>query len=171
MAVDEGTIRAYLESDGPRLVAALAVACGDRALAEEAVFDALARAWEADRAGTTIETLPAWVRTVAVRSLAKHRRRLGRQRRAVARLGVVSNPDPVGSVPGSVDLETAVAALSPRQRQVVALHYRLDLPVDDVATALGVSTGTVKTQLHRARTQLQARLADPSATAAPGGAH
>ena len=38
------------------------------------------------------------------------------------------------------------------------LYYREDLTVKDVAEAMGVSPGTVKTHLFRARSQIQALL-------------
>lgn len=57
------------------------------------------------------------------------------------------------------DVVSALAALAPQQRQVCVLFYLLDRPVAEIASAMGVSEGTVKTQLHRARHTLAARLA------------
>jgi len=45
-----------------------------------------------------------------------------------------------------------------QQKQVCVLHYLLDHSVVSIAEALGVSEGTVKTQLHRARKSLAERL-------------
>jgi len=59
----------------------------------------------------------------------------------------------------------AVRALPLRQREAVVLRYYADLSERDVATALGCSVGTVKSQLARARATLAERLspdADPS---------
>jgi RNA polymerase sigma-70 factor (ECF subfamily) len=53
-----------------------------------------------------------------------------------------------------VDIARALALLPVGQRQVVVLHHLLDLPVDEIARALGVPTGTVKSRLSRARTAL-----------------
>lgn len=47
---------------------------------------------------------------------------------------------------------------------MIALHYLDDLSVDDIAAALDISAGTVKTSLHRARHTLALTL-----TAAPTG--
>jgi RNA polymerase sigma-70 factor (ECF subfamily) len=44
--------------------------------------------------------------------------------------------------------------LPERQREIVLLHYYLDASVADTAAAMGISEGTVKTQLHRARAKL-----------------
>ena len=51
-------------------------------------------------------------------------------------------------------LGTAIAALSPDHRVVVALRYYLDLTVDDIASRLGIPTGTVHSRLHYALKQL-----------------
>ncbi len=48
--------------------------------------------------------------------------------------------------------------LSPRQRACVVLRYYRDLPVAQVAAALGVGEGTVKRYLSEAMTRLAARL-------------
>jgi RNA polymerase sigma-70 factor (ECF subfamily) len=55
----------------------------------------------------------------------------------------------------------AIRSLPPRQQEAVALHYLVDLPVADVAVAMGIDEGTVKTHLFRARTAIAAALADP----------
>jgi RNA polymerase sigma-70 factor (ECF subfamily) len=52
----------------------------------------------------------------------------------------------------------AVSMLPSGERTAVVLHYRDDMPVQDVARALGVTTGTVKTLLFRARRHLRQRL-------------
>ncbi len=58
----------------------------------------------------------------------------------------------------SVDVGRQVAALPPRQRAAVVLHYFVDLTVDDVAALMGCSPGTVKSNLHDARKALAAAL-------------
>lgn len=59
----------------------------------------------------------------------------------------------------TVDLQAALRALPPRQREAAVLHYLLDLPVADVAEVLGLSPGGVKHALFRARRSLAAALA------------
>src|SRR5712691_7551036 len=53
---------------------------------------------------------------------------------------------------------TALDDLSPRQRACVVLRFYRDLPVSQVAAALGVGEGTVKRYLSEAMTRLAARL-------------
>ena len=121
--------------DYPRLVNAMALVSGSSAAAEDAVQEALARAWELSERGKYIESVPAWVATVA-RNLLRDR-----FRRAMA--------------------ERALASLPPRQREVAVFHYFLDLGVAEIASLLGVPEGTVKSALHRARRSLARAEHDP----------
>ena len=59
-----------------------------------------------------------------------------------------------------LDLLEAVRALPPRQRAAVALFYYADLPESEVASTLGCSIGTVKSQLAKARATLARRLGE-----------
>jgi RNA polymerase sigma factor (sigma-70 family) len=51
-------------------------------------------------------------------------------------------------------ISVAVGALPPRQRLAIVLRYGLDLPLEDVATAMGCAVGTAKSTLHAALTRL-----------------
>jgi len=62
---------------------------------------------------------------------------------------MINAPDPVES-----EFWRAVRGLPKLQRRAVALHYLEDLSVAEAAEVLGVSIGTVKTSLSRARSSL-----------------
>jgi RNA polymerase sigma-70 factor (ECF subfamily) len=47
-----------------------------------------------------------------------------------------------------------------RQRQVIVLHYLVDLPVEEVARTMAMPDGTVKSLLARGRRALAAKLAE-----------
>jgi RNA polymerase sigma-70 factor (ECF subfamily) len=55
-------------------------------------------------------------------------------------------------------LMKAIAELSPDHRTVILLHHLEGLPVADIAKTLGISVGTVKSRLARARDQLYRKL-------------
>jgi len=55
-------------------------------------------------------------------------------------------------------LERLIAGLPRRQREVIELYYFVDLPVQQVADLLGISSGTVKSTLADARRSIQFRL-------------
>ena len=52
-------------------------------------------------------------------------------------------------------LEKAIARLPANYRLVIAAHYLEGVQYTDLAEALGLPLGTVKTQLHRAKQQLR----------------
>jgi RNA polymerase sigma-70 factor (ECF subfamily) len=55
----------------------------------------------------------------------------------------------------------AVALLPLDQRAVVVLRFYLDWSTEEVATALGIAEGTVKSRLHRALRRLETSLQEP----------
>ena len=55
-------------------------------------------------------------------------------------------------------LQDALRALPPGKRAVLALRYLEDLPESQVAEILGCSFGTVRSQTHKAITQLRSVL-------------
>ncbi len=55
-------------------------------------------------------------------------------------------------------LSAGLLNLAPRQRQAVALRYLGGLSDREVAQALGISLGSVKTHIHRGLNALRARL-------------
>ena len=70
------------------------------------------------------------------------------------RLGATPDRDPEPDP----DLADALARIPPRQRAVIVLRYYCDLSVEDTATALRCSPGTVKSQTSRGLLALRARL-------------
>jgi RNA polymerase sigma-70 factor (ECF subfamily) len=59
-----------------------------------------------------------------------------------------------------VDFASALRTLPPARRNVITLHYRLDLPVTEIADVLDLPLGTVKSHLHHGRRHLAALFAD-----------
>jgi RNA polymerase sigma-70 factor (ECF subfamily) len=101
----------------------------------------------------------AWVRRVLINRATSLRRRLGAEWRAVDRLGSMTNDAVEQDLsPETREVWAAVRRLPRRQAQAVALHYVGGLTLDEIGEALGCSTGTVKSHLHRARTRLSETL-------------
>jgi RNA polymerase sigma-70 factor (ECF subfamily) len=135
-----------------RLVGLLTAMGGSRDEAEEVCQDAWARlvvAWDKVHRYDDPE---AWVRSVAVRLLISRHRRRDVARRALPRL--LTRDDVQAQGPERIGMEQALRQLPLNQRTVLVLHYVVDLPVEEIATALGVPVGTVKSRLSRGRDAL-----------------
>src|SRR5918994_123941 len=154
----QAELTSLVERDYRRLVGVVAVVFGSTAVAEDAVQEALVRAWERVGRGATFDHLAGWVVVVAINQVRQVERRSRAEQHAVARLA--ARDAATGAHDEVVDLQRAVAALPGRQREVVVLHYLLGLDVKATARVLNISEGTVKTGLFRARAALAARLAD-----------
>ena len=105
-----------------------------------------------------VTNVAAWITVVASNRVRDAYRRHGAEQRALAKLGHVEEGVADAIEVLDIDVKNALMTLPKQQRQVAALHYLLDQSVETIAEGLGVSEGTVKTQLHRARKALAARL-------------
>ena len=155
MKVDEVTLREFLHTSYPRLVAAVALVSGSRPAAEDAVQEALLRAWERSEKGEDIESLNEWVTTVALNLARSGLRRLRSERHAKAKLG---GPAILDDADRAIDVERALSRLPRRQREAVVLRYYLQFDTREVAEALRMTEGTVKSTLSRARGALAGEL-------------
>jgi RNA polymerase sigma-70 factor (ECF subfamily) len=157
----DGDIEACIRSEYRRLVGAVTLVTGSVTTAEDAVQEAFARAWERSRRGEGFTHLAGWVATVALNEArGGHRRRRTEERALVRLAGRPTEGPAVDEVSTRVALHEAVAALAPRQREAVVLHHLLDVDVATTANLLGVSEGTVKSALHRARAHLAEALTE-----------
>ncbi len=148
-------LRAFVERDYRAVVGAVTLITGDLASAEDAVQDALVAAWR--RREQPIDRLAAWVTVAASNKARSGHRRRGAEQRALARVGRAPDSD-TATTDIDADLLAALSLLPLRERQAAVLFYVHDLSVVDVAAELGVTDGTVKTLLSRARTHLAEQL-------------
>jgi RNA polymerase sigma-70 factor (ECF subfamily) len=135
----------------PRVVAALTWVAGDPDVAADATDEAFARAYANWRRVGQMASPGGWVYRVALNVVRRRMRRAALEQRTV---------EPPAEVAHVVDHEiwTVVQQLPERQRVAVVLRYLLDLPERDVATAMGISRGTVASALAAARRRLAAWL-------------
>jgi len=135
-------------------VAGLAyVLTGDWTAAEDLSQDAFFAAFRRWDALQSYDNRGAWVRRVVANRAVSWRRRIGSEARALTRLGSRRAPGPEHAPLTDDDAEVwaMVQRLPTRQAQVFALTYVEDLSLDQVAQVLGISAGTAKTHLTRAR--------------------
>jgi len=122
--------------------------------AHDIVVDAFLRASERIVAGDVDNPRAYLLRSVANTAAGERR---SRQRRWARDLRALSAGDGHDALP-DVDVRRAVADLSVAQRAVVYLAYWEDLPERAIATTLGVSHGTVRRHVTRARAHLRKAL-------------
>ncbi len=136
----------------------------DRAAAEDVLIDTLMTALDRGSQLRDPAALRAWLLRIATNQALGWRRKGAR----VVYLHVLPDVQARSVWPDQAErtaLWESVSALPPRMRAVVVLRYYADLPVEGVATAMGISPNTVKTQLKTAMQHLRAALADgPDAT-------
>jgi RNA polymerase sigma-70 factor (sigma-E family) len=145
MARDE-EFTAFVSAAGSRLRRTAFLMTGNWHEAEDLSQSALARlyvAWPRVR----MEGAEAYARTVLVRTLVDARRRFWKRERPTGDL-----PDMVvapSSPEDRVDLAQALSLLPVGQRAVLVLRFWEDWSVEEVATVLAISTGTVKSRTSR----------------------
>ena len=127
---------------------------GDPALAEDLAAEALARAYAHWPRLRRSEHAEGWLFRVVTNLAIDHVRRRPPDLRAEQ----VS--DEIETLTLRLALVDALGRLPRRQREVVALRYFSDLSEVDVAGALGVSLGSVKTHHRRALDTLQRKFHD-----------
>jgi RNA polymerase sigma-70 factor (ECF subfamily) len=151
----------FYQASARRVVLYLYAVCGDLADAQDITQEAYARAWQHWPKVSGYDNPEGWVRATGWRLAANRWRGLRRKWAAQARLGPPEVVTPSPS-PDRVAVMAALQRLPRAQRQAVALHYLLDMSVNDIAFTTGAPAGTVKARLSRARTALAELLGDHS---------
>ncbi len=134
---------------------ALALAIGDIAMADEAIDEAMTRAVSFWETLSTYDHPEGWVYRVG---LNWARGRYRKQRNEwLSSIDIERTSDP--ALP-DLDVIAAIGALSMRLRQVVVARYYLDSSTAEVAEALGIPEGTVKSRLARALGRIAKRIGE-----------
>ena len=120
--------------------------------AEEVLIDTVLTAW--DRIGQLRDpdALRPWLLRIALRR-ALNRRRSSKHvdPLPLEAMGI----DSTAGIPDSLALSRALDSFPPRMRVAVILRYYADLPVNEVASVMGTSPNTVKSQLREGLARLR----------------
>jgi RNA polymerase sigma-70 factor (sigma-E family) len=159
-------VTALYRAQGMDLIRIAAVMLGSRAGAEDVVQDAfcgLYRRWH--QLADPDNALPYVRSAVMNRCRSELRRQARLQRRADQnhRLLEVESPEQAAILGEEhQDVLAALRRLPDRQRESLILRYFMDLPAPEIATAMGVSQGTVKSTTSRALAALARQLKERS---------
>ena len=152
--------------------ASLAVACGDRLhavahrilrdveLAEDATQQALLAIWQNLPKLRDPARFEAWSYRLLVNACYDegNRRRTWKPNLRVLHDDEQPAPDALDQVHDRDQLERGFRRLSVEHRAVVVLHTYLDLSIDEIADALDVPAGTIRSRLHYAVRAMRAAL-------------
>jgi RNA polymerase sigma-70 factor (ECF subfamily) len=141
------------------------------AVAEDVSQEALVVAWRDLSALRDPSRFDAWLHRVLVRECYKQAHR---ERRRVEVEGqvrpITRDTDPSQRSVVNDQLERGFSRLSMEHRTVLVLHHHLGYTIREIADALGLPVGTVKSRLSRASLAMRAALeSDAAADAVKGG--
>jgi len=157
-----GDFEHWYAAEHPRLFASLLILTASRDLAAEATDEALARALQHWTRVSAMASPEGWTYRVAVNVVRRAARRRALEQRVLRRIAAQQiAPAPAGEV---WDL---VRSLTERRRTAVVLRYVADLTEADIATAMGVTRGTVASTLADARRALATALQEPDVVEEP----
>ncbi|MDX1619553.1 MAG: RNA polymerase sigma factor [Nitriliruptorales bacterium] len=121
-----------------------------------------------DRYDTSRPNARPWLYGIATNLIRRHARSRFRARRAYARAAVRPTTDVdldaaasrLDAERDASDVAAAVATLKPRDRDVLLLLAWEDLSYEEIAEALDIPIGTVRSRLNRARSVVRTALAE-----------
>jgi RNA polymerase sigma-70 factor (ECF subfamily) len=133
--------------------------------ADELTQDVFVRAWQKLDTFRGDAAFGTWLHRVTVNLVLARRKELGRRRGRFHHDGESA----LRTVSGArdrpatrIELEAALATLPDGAREVFVLHDVEGYKHREIARMLGVTTGTTKAQLHRARMMLRERVSPSS---------
>jgi RNA polymerase sigma-70 factor, ECF subfamily len=127
--------------------------------AEDAVQEALVRAWQQLPSLRDPDRFDAWLYRLVMNACADQGRQLRRWSGQVKQLPMEPGiGDETGSVADRDQLERGFRRLKPEQRAVVVLHHYSGFSMAEVARILGVPEGTARSRLHYSTQALRAAL-------------
>jgi len=150
--------REFVAQRRPQLYRSAYLLCGDRHRAEDVVQDALVRLYVAWPRAVRANNVDAYARRIVLNSHYDQARRSWRRESSVP--DGPERPAPEGfPAEDAQTLWAALRRLPEGQRKVVVLRHIWGLSVDEAATDLGISPGTVKSQTSDALAALRRALA------------
>ncbi|AHG91958.1 RNA polymerase sigma factor, sigma-70 family [Gemmatirosa kalamazoonensis] len=163
---DSRAFTALVDRHSPACLRFAARMLGDTADAEDAVQEAFVRAYRSLDRYEPRETFRAWLFAILVNRCRTAAMRRGRRRRrfvhdAVAMDMAFVEPD-AGASEARLELELALEALEPAQREAFLLKHVEQLSYDEMAAATGVGVSALKMRVKRACERLQRLLREVS---------
>jgi len=126
--------------------------------AQDATHDAFEQAWRKWSTLRDTSRFEPWFDRILVNTCRDRLRSTRRQATDISEEVAISSGDEFAPAHDRDVLVNAIVGLSPDHRVVIALRYYRDLPVEEIATRLGIPAGTVQSRLHDALKRLHAAI-------------
>ena len=156
---DHEAFEVLATSAADRLYAVARLILGSADVAEDAVQEALVRAWQQLPKLRDPDRFDAWLYRLVVNACADQGRQLRRwslQMRPVPVNAAIS--DDTRSVADREQLQRGFDRLKPDHRVVVVLHFYSGFSAAEIAHMLGIPEGTARSRLHYATEAMRAAL-------------
>lgn len=127
----------------------------DRAAAEDVVQEAALKAWRRLSNLRPDADFSPWFMGIVTNQSRTLRRGKWRSVLRLEHAEVFRGPGPEETVVHGADLRRALRRLPADQRAAILLHFYLDLPLDAVSVALGISVAGVKSRINRGLKQMR----------------
>src|SRR5215472_9544303 len=132
----------------------------DSAAAEDLTQETFEKAFRYQRERGDVESVGAWLHRIAVNGAISHLRRQNLARLLPLRLFLGNGPTGFERVEARTLVTRALAALSPKLRAAVVLHFYAGMTRDEIARTLGIPPGTVASRLGAALESMRRTLAE-----------
>jgi len=163
---DQDAFRAVFDYFAPRLKAFLMGQGTSPQMAEEVVQETMVKIWrKADQYEPARAAASTWIFTIARNMRIDHLRKSNRPEPDMDDPAFVPDPEPlatetISQAQDSAQLYAAMAELSEDQRAVLKLAYFEEKAHPEIAEALGIPLGTVKSRIRLALKNIRSRIGD-----------
>jgi RNA polymerase sigma-70 factor (ECF subfamily) len=158
---DSSALEELYRRHGPRLLAYLSARLGDTGLAEEVLQDVMLSTWQNAPRFRGECRVVTWLMAIARnRAINAFHRKLSNSSAALSiddpNLAQIGKKAPgIEKVGAYESVQAALRALSTGQRETLELVFFHGLSLSETAYVQGISTGTVKSRLHRAKARIR----------------
>ncbi len=139
----------------------------DSAAAEDLTQETFLKAYRWQQRCGEVECAGAWLHRVAVNAAISHMRRQNLARLLPFRLFTGAQPTGFERVEARTLVERGLAALSPKLRAAVVLHFYAGMTREEVARTLGIPPGTVASRLGAALEVMRRTLVETDQNGVP----
>jgi RNA polymerase sigma-70 factor (ECF subfamily) len=133
----------------------------DTDAAEDAVQQTLVTIWKELPRLRDPGSFDSWTHRIVTRAAVRESKRSRRgQEITEIQASDPTTADSSAAVEARDEIDRAFEGLSPEHRAVVVLRYYADLPIKEIAYAMGIPAGTVASRLHRAMKDMRAAMGE-----------